>query len=195
MERGISPTVSFVLVVTIILLATAVTYLWAAPIISGINEPGRVRNLKNQMVNLDYMIRATAHGDINFTNSYELYAPGAFLELRPSNDSIVMTFVQKALVIGVVQKNKNTKCSYDAEYLNDTITGIYLGREMNMSRVYWGAKGVGDAEIMICYDDIDLKFNGVCSKGKTGAPRILVYMKKIGVNATDNRPIVSIDVC
>lgn len=196
MKKGISPTVSFVLIVSIILIGSTAAYFWAAPLVSGIGEPGRIRNLKNQMVSLDYMVRATAHGDVNFSNSYELYAPDAHLELVPENDTLMLTFIQKALVIGRMQGTQNKQCTYGADSINDTRTGIVVAREMNFSRVYVGSKGEGgETEVMICYGNIDLKFGGVCGKAKTGSPRILVYMKKAGFNATTNNSIVSINVC
>jgi hypothetical protein len=196
MKKGISPTVSFVLIVSIILIGSTAAYFWAAPLVTGIAEPGRVRNLKNQMVSLDYMLRATAHGDINFTNSYELYGPESHMELIPENDTLMLTFIQKASVIGRMNYTSNKQCTYSADRINHERTGIVVAREMNFSRVYVGSKGEGgDTEVMICYDNIDLKYGGVCGTAKTGAPRIIVYMKKSGFNATNNQSIVDINIC
>ncbi len=195
MQRGVSPTVSFVLIVAIIVIASSAAYLWAYPLVNGINEPGKVKNLQNQMISLDYMIRATAHGDINFTNSYELYAPSGYLWLNDTHDKIRLTFLQKAEVIGQMQTTANTDCGYLDDNIHDTDTNIMLAREMNLSRVYWGSKGIGETEIMICYNDIDLEFGGICSKGKTGSPRLLVYMKKFGIDSTTGKPKVYINIC
>ena len=196
MRKGISPTVSFVLIVAIILIATVVSYFWAAPIVSGLGEPGRINNLKNQMVSLDYMIRATAHGETNYTNIYEMYLPNAYIELNPENDTLALTFIQKALVIGRRDDTANMDCAYDAETFYDNNTGISLSRELNLSRVYSGSKGEGgETEVLICYTDIDLKFEGSCSRVATGAPRVVAYIKKEGMNASTSKPLVSVTFC
>jgi FlaG/FlaF family flagellin (archaellin) len=98
--RGVSPVVSFVLIVAIVITTTMAAYIWASDAVKSMNEPGRIKSLINQFIALDQALKQTAHGDINFTNLFELYYPEGFLELRPGTDSLNYIFVQQARVLG-----------------------------------------------------------------------------------------------
>lgn len=204
-SRGVSEIVSFVTIVFIIITATVATYLWAVNAISGLNEPGRSSNYLNQMISLDYMIRSAAHGDMNFTQTFEFYHPTinfetVFLELRPRNatsgtSSLALTYNQKASLIGKAGVTTSvTTCDYPERYVLDPRTQIVLYKESNVSRVFKGAKGegAGAAEIMLCYQDIALVYTGDCGLGKIG-PRTVVKIRKM--NVTNNIPYVSIGLC
>jgi hypothetical protein len=205
-SRGVSDIVSFITVVFIIMTATVATYLWAVSAISGLNEPGRTSNYLNQMVSLDYIVRSTAHGDINFSHTFEFYHPTiefetTFIELRPWNDTtntsaIALTYNQRAQILGKAgSTTTETKCLYGSQYVYDARTKIVLYKESNVSRVYKGAKaeGPGAAEIMVCYQDIRLVHSGECGTGKIG-PRTVIRIRKI--NVTENGvPVVGIGMC
>lgn len=193
MKKGVSPTIGFVLVVTIVLVTALAAYFWSLGEIDRLGEVGRVTTFKNQMIGLDYAIRSVAHGDINFQNSYELNIPDASLVLKSNVDSLVLDFFQNAPVLGKAAENGNETCNSTSDYVYDNFTLISTYRESNTSRVFEGAKGAGkgEAEFIICYYNIDLQFGGKCSEGK-GGPRALVMIKKVNYTT---KPVVNIDIC
>ena len=103
-SKGVSEVVSFVLILAVIIVTTLAAYLWATQSIEGLNEPGRIKSFINQMTGLDDVIRSTAHGDINFTNTFKLTAPDGFIEVREDADLLVLSFIQKAQVLGYASK-------------------------------------------------------------------------------------------
>ena len=195
MEKGISPVVSYVMVIAIVLTTTMAAYMWAVPLSKEMGEKGRVTNLQSQMVGLDYVIRTTAHGDINFQNRYEMYFPNCFLYLNDGNDSIELRLKQESAVFGTngTKVTVRTDCNETSEYLLDNETGIIMYKIENNSHVFRGAVGfaAGDAEIAICYPNIDLQFNNQCNKGK-GGPFATIITKKIGYTT---KPVVEVEIC
>jgi len=195
MKKGISPVVSYVMVIAIVLTTTMAAYMWALPLSKEMGEKGRITNLQSQMVGLDYVIRTTAHGDINFQNRYEMYFPNCFLYLNEGNDTIELRLNQKTGVLGTngTAVTVRTDCNETSQYLLDNETGIIMYKVGNNSHLFRGAIGpaAGDAEIAICYPNIDLQFGGQCTKGK-GGPFSTVITKKIGYTT---KPVVKIDIC
>ncbi len=195
MEKGISPIVSYVMVIAIVLTTTMAAYMWALPLSKEMGEKGRVTNLQSQMIGLDYIIRTTAHGDINFQNKYEMYLPDCFLLLDEGNNSIKLRLSQKTGVIGTntTEVEIRTDCNETSQWLIDNETGIKMYRLGNNSNIFRGAVGpaAGDAEIAICYHNINLRYSGDCTKGK-GGPFATIITKKTGY---DTKPIVEVSIC
>lgn len=192
MKKGISPIVSYVLVLSIVLTSTIIAFAWALPLSEQLGEEGKVTNYKNQMIGLDYSIRSAAHGDINFVNEYEMHLQEATIFLDSEKNTVYLLFQQRATVLGDPEVTGTLTCDSETEYLRHDLTRIDMYRESNLSRVYQGsAGGPGQAVIAICYSDINLTWEGDCSEGR-GGPRTLVRIKKTG--ATD-KPVVSIDLC
>ncbi|GEM_PF-2188509 len=195
MEKGVSSTISFALILAIILVTAMAAYFWSLTQIDRLGEQGRVNSFRSQMLGLDYALRATAHGDINFQNIFELTIPDGSIYLWPGNDTITLTFLQASSVIGRAgyQSPDNNCSNGSVDFIYDSATNIPLYRTTNNSRVFEGSKGGrGDAEFMICYYNVDLKAGGACAAGR-GGPRVLVQMKK--VNVTNSKPVVNIDMC
>jgi hypothetical protein len=198
MKKGISEVVSFVLIITIMITATMAAYLWANATIPTLNEPGRIKSLVNQMISLDGIIKSTAHGDINFTTTYQLYYPDSYFELRNTtrslNSSLMPAIIlrQKLAVLGYSNASTATTCTENYTY--DSSTFLHLYRYNTVNNVYTGAagSGPGQAEIAICYTNINVTYSGRCVKGKTG-PVVNLKIKKEGVSGT--MPVVSIEVC
>jgi hypothetical protein len=197
MRKGVSEVVSFVLILAIMITATMSAYVWVSANISSLNEPGRIKNLANQMLSLDYAIKSAAHGDINFTNKFELYYPDGYFELRNTTSSInsslmpVLIIRQASLVLGYTNVSASG-CGQNYSY--DAATHTTLYKYTTSDNVYVGAQGEGpgQAEIGICYTNINITFGGTCIRGKTG-PFATINIKKGGVSGT--MPMVSLDVC
>ena len=195
MNRGISPVISYVMVIAIVLASTMAAYMWALPLSKEMGEKGRITNLKSQMIGLDYVIRSTVHGDINFQNQYEMYFPDCFLYLDEGNNSIKLVFTQNTGVFGTngSEVSVNVSCNASADHLLDNATRIIMFREHNTTHVFRGAIGpyAGTAEIAICYPDVDLQFGNKCSKGKNG-PFSTILIRKTGFTT---KPVIEIDIC
>jgi len=199
MRKGVSEVVSFVLVLAIMVTATMSAYIWASSSIPTLNEPGRIKNLVNQMISLDSVIKSTAHGDINFTTRYEIYYPDGYFELRNTTTSLygslmpVLMINQKAVILGYTGSIATTT-GCDANYSYDASTHIKMYRYTTIDNVYVGAQanGPGQAEISICYTNINVTAGTSCVRGKNG-PFASLNIKKEGVIGTT--PQVSIDVC
>jgi len=198
MRRGVSEVMSFILVVAIMVTATMAAYVWASTSIGSLNEPGRVKNLVNQMISLDGTIKSIAHGDVNFTTKFELYYPDSYFELRNTTSSLTGNFMpaiiirQNAMVLGYTNASITTGCGENYSY--DPLARTTLYRYNTIDNVYVGAQGngPGQAEIAICYTNINITFGGSCLRGKSG-PFATLNIKKEGV--TGSTPSVSIDVC
>jgi len=193
--KGVSPVVSYVLILSIVLTATMAAYMWALPMSRELGETGRVNALKNQMIGLDYVIRATAHGDENFTNEYEMHLQDATIRIDENNDAVYLSFTQNAGVLGRASQTGTTTCDSTSNFFYDNLTSVPMFKESNYSHLFQGAAGfsAGPAEFALCYYDIDLEWGGNCIRGKTGTgTTMLIKVKKIGFNT---KPVVSIDVC
>jgi len=199
MRKGVSEVVSFVLVLAIMITATMSAYIWASSSIPSLNEPGRIKNLINQMISLDSVIQSTAHGDINFTTKYEIYYPDGYFELRNMTTSLngslmpVLVINQKAMVLGYAGSVATTT-GCDANYSYDASTHTKMYRYTTVDNVFVGAQanGLGQAEISVCYTNINVTAGSTCMRGKNG-PFANLNIKKKGVLGTI--PQVSIDVC
>lgn len=188
--KGVSPVVSFMFTVAVVLTLTMTAYLWAVGQVQGMGEPQRARLLVNQMVSLDYAIREAAHGDTNFTTTLDMYYPNAFLRVDQDRNLVAMTFIQGTQTIGYVNATP-TACCYGCDFIRDAGTNITLARE-TPTQTYRGSLG-GTAEIAVCYPDIDIVFSGACSSSRSG-PQAKAYIKKIGLNAS-GRPIIGMEIC
>ena len=206
MKKGVSPAVSFALTLTIIVITAMGAYLWASVEVIKLGEAGKVASFRNQMIGLDYVIRSAAHGDVNFQSSYQIHHPDAILLLGEGNETISLTFIQNAKILGAAYTLPSGRdpdpgdaiylqktCSATSEFLFDNSTRISMYRQSNMTRVFEGSRGgAGTAEFMICYYDIDLQFGNKCSKGGSG-PGSIVLIKK--TNVIGSTPVISIDIC
>ena len=183
------------MILGIVLATTMAAYTWALPLSKEMGEKGRIINLKNQMIGLDYAIRSTVHGDINFQNQYEIYYPNCFLYLDEGNNSIKLIFTQNTGVFGTngSEVSVDVSCNESSDHLLDNETKIIMYREQNTTHVFRGAIGpeAGAAEIAICYPNIDLQFGNRCSKGRSG-PFSTIFIKKTGFST---KPIIEIDIC
>lgn len=197
MRKGVSEVVSFVLIVAIMITATMSAYVWASSSITSLNEPGRIRNLLNQMIALDGVIKSVAHGDTNFTSKFELYYPDSYFELRNtttnSNSSLMPVLIirQNAVILGYTNVSA-TGCGDNYSYDGSTHTTLF--RYTTADNVYVGAQGngVGQAEMAICYSNVNISYGGLCIRGKSG-PFATINIRKEGV--VGSTPVVSMDVC
>ncbi len=197
MRKGVSEVVSFVLITAIMITATMSAYVWASSNINSINEPGRIKNLMNQMIAMDGVIKSVAHGDVNFTSKFELYYPDGYFELRNTTANVnsslmpVLVIRQNAMILGY-NNASTTACGTNYSY--DASTHTTMFRYTTTDNVYVGAQGngIGQAEMAICYTNINISYGGTCLRGRSG-PFATINIKKEGV--TGSTPVVSMDVC
>ena len=197
MRKGVSEVVSFVLIAAIMITSTMAAYVWANSNINSINEPGRIKNLLNQMIALDGVVKYVAHGDVNFSSKFELYYPDGYFELRNTTANVnsslmpVLVIRQNAMILGYTNAS-TTVCGTNYSY--DASTHTTLFRYTTTDNVYVGAQanGPGQAEMAICYTNINISYGGDCLRGRSG-PFATINIKKQGV--TGSKPVVSMDVC
>ncbi len=197
MQKGVSPTVSFVLSIALLVIFTIATYTWASASIEGLGEEGRIKGYYNQMATLENIMKETARGDENFTSRVYFYHPthnyvSPYLLVDPDHDRITLTLTQEATVIGKANGSANESCGYD--YLLDNTTGITMYRVNEYQTLYQGAAGPGPGEIefSVCLPNVDIVWGGNCAKGKTGPSTTIVLRK---VNITAGKPVLSVDLC
>ncbi|NYZ80172.1 hypothetical protein H0N95_02890, partial [Candidatus Micrarchaeota archaeon] len=160
--KGVSQIISYVMIVTIVLTSTMIAYAWALPLSEQLGERGKVNNFKNQMIGLDYVIRSAAHGDVNFTNEYEMQMQDAALLLNEENDVVYLVFQQRSAILGKTDETGTVDCDAATEYLLDNSTRLNLFRDSNFTRVFGGSGGgPGVAEFAVCYYDVNLSWGGV----------------------------------
>lgn len=103
-NKGITPVISYVLLVGIVVITTSAAYFWAYPHIDRLGEGPKAQNMVNQMESLDYAMRQTIHGEIGFRNSFNLHIPEGSIRLEEDNDKIIFNFQQGTAVVGYITR-------------------------------------------------------------------------------------------
>ncbi len=197
-NKGITPVISYVLLVGIVVITTSAAYFWAYPHIDRLGEGPKAQNMVNQMESLDYAMRQTIHGEIGFRNSFNLHIPEGSIRLEEDNDKIIFNFQQGTAVIGYIPEPNDIEtpinCTEDLEYILDERTNIIGSKIGEYSQLYAGSTGApGTAILTLCYPNVELVWQGKCIRGR-GGPRTNVLMEKKGINE-EGKPVISIDFC
>lgn len=198
MKRGVSPLISYVLIVAVVITTASAAYLWAYPHMQKLGEGAKAKSLENQVRSLDYAVRQAANGEVGFVNYFHLYKPDGYIRVNEGDDTIAFTFRQKVEAVPNIEEPEgmdlNTTCTENSTYIKDNVTGLVLKRDSSNPYIYKGSTGEGgSAEILLCYPNVNLTWKGNCIRG-TSSSRTSVVIEKENITA-DGRKIVSIDFC
>lgn len=195
-QRGITPIVSYVLILTILIIIAVGSYIWASYMQNKLQDNVVVSVMQNEMISLGNLVENVAHGDINYTSTMTVYYPSGLLEVDPDRgwiEYITQTQSQVYPIPTELPPASVDKCNSTASAINDTDTGITLVK-LPFTHFYRGATGgyAGErVEQVVCFPDIQIVAGNGCL-GKSG-PSSQVIIKKIGYNGT--KPVVQVGVC
>lgn len=194
MHKGVSPAMSYVLLLAIVVILSISAYVWGNYEISRLEDLPIAYNAEAQMIGIDQLIQSVAHGDINFTTVMDLYYPKGVMQVDEDNDTIKYTVQLNGKIYEAVTGTA-TSCCPNCTIIQDENTGVKMVR-IYYTNVFRGSTGDELAqlvEITACYDDIDIQADAVCI-GKSG-PRAQLTARKLGYNPSNNKPIVRVRIC
>ncbi len=170
-------------------------YIWGEYEVRVLQDAPISHNIESQMISADQLIQSVARGDTNFTSTMNLYYIKGVIQVDGNQNWVKYTGSLNANAYERLTQNANTTCNSSTTIIQDSITGIKMSR-MHYTNVFRGSTG-GQAgqlvEIVSCYDEFQINENALC-KGKSG-PRAQLSARKVGYNATDNKPIVEVLIC
>ena len=194
MQKGVSPVMSYVLIVALVITVAMSAYFWANYEIDRMENIPIAHNVEAQFIAADSAIQSVAHGDINFTTYMTLYYPKGVVMLEANNDWLKYVGQINAQVYSkeAEETSVNATCCTDCNVIRDNATTIVMTK-IPYTRVYRGAQGTYNqyVEIVACYTDIDLVAASGCL-GKSG-PVSKLILRKTGYNNT--KPVVEVKVC
>ncbi|MBS3060642.1 MAG: hypothetical protein J4432_03995 [DPANN group archaeon] len=188
-SKGYSQITTFLFITLIIITATTVAFIIGQPFAESLDDPLIKSSYEKQMSALDTVIRASAHGDINFTTTYSFFLYGgtrSAIEIDARNDIVRLVFRPK-LYGDYLGQNLTTDCSDNPTYYQDPETRIPLrrfnfGNPNIVETMFLGGSGA-ESEIVLCYDGIDIIESEVCAPG-TQRSRSEMRVTKTGANST-----------
>ncbi len=194
-NRGISPVVSYVLILALLVIIAIGSYMWATYTQERLQDKMVVTNMENQMIGLATVIENVAHGDINYTLTQTVYYPKGILEVEPEKDWIRFIVQTNSEVYPIEDRVPEAldSCTSSSIVIQDSDTSVTMSK-VPFTSLYRGAVGneLGErVEMVICFPDIDLVTGGGCI-GKSG-PSSRVTIKKIGYAGT--KPRVMVQIC
>ena len=195
MKKGISPAVSYVMMLAIIVIISVSAYVWGDYEVRRLQDAPIAHNIESQMISIDQLIQAVSHGDTNFTSTMNLYYLKGIMQVDASHDWIKYTAELNANVYDRVTDTANTTCDEYTYIVEDTDTGLRMTR-MVYTNVFRGGSGDSQkqsVEIVVCYHNIQINESVGCI-GKSG-PRAQLTVRKIGYNSTANKPVVEVRIC
>lgn len=195
MRKGVSPAVSYVLLLAIVVIISVSAYVWGDYEVRRLQDAPIAHNMESQLISIDQLVQAVSHGDTNFTVVMNLYYVKGIMQVDASDNWIKYTAELNADVYDRVTDTANTTCDSGTYVVQDTNTGIKMTR-MQYTNVFRGSTGdpqKQSVEMVVCYDDIQLNESAGC-KGKSG-PRAELTAKKVGYNATAGIPVVEVRIC
>ncbi|GEM_PF-5762755 len=193
--KGISPVLSYVLIIAIVVIISIGSYLWADYSQRQFKDKLIVKDMENQMVGLDALIQEVAHGDINYTITHTVYYQTGTLRVEADKDWIMYITQANSEIYQTISASEDAtdSCTSSSVTILDSDTQIKMAR-IPFTNVYRGASGneLGQrVEIVACFPDIDITVGEGCI-GKSG-PSSRVIIKKIGYSGT--KPVVQVGVC
>ena len=196
MRKGISPAVSYVLLLALIVIMSAGAYIWGDYEVRRLQDTPIAHNMESQMVSIDELVQAAAHGDVNFTATMNLYYTKGVVEV--SNGWVKYTAELNARAYEKVGGG-NDSCDRDVHpgtyMLDDPATGVTMTK-MQYTNVFRGGTEYEQrqlVEIVACFPDIEIGQAASCI-GKSG-PRAQLTARKTGFNAGTGKPVVEVSVC
>ncbi len=193
-NRGISPVISYVLILALLVTIAIGSYLWATYTQERLQDRMVVSNMENQLTGLATLVESVAHGDINYTITQTVYYPKGLLEVEPDKDWIRFLVQTQSEVYPPSQAVPEALdyCTSSSIAIQDSDTTITMTK-VPFTKLYRGAIGneLGErVEMVICFPDIDLVSGEGCI-GKSG-PSSRIILKKIGYAGTKPRVLVQI---
>jgi len=200
-SRGVSPTVSYVLLLAVVAILSISAYVYGNAEISKLEDAPLGANAESMMISADAAIQTVAHGDINFTTVMDLYYPKGVVRVDEAQNWIKYYAQINANVYEEITATpngcavlSNCRCNRTSTIIEDADSGMRLGRIL-YTNVYRGAQGDDSQFVIItsCDDSIEIYADPTCA-GKSG-PRSRMTIRKIGYNTTSNKPMVMVRVC
>ncbi len=193
MDKGVSPVVSYVLILAILVTIAVGSYLWASYMQTQMQDKITVSTMESQMVGIENLIENVAHGDMNYTLTQTMYVPNGMLDVQPEKDWIRFLAQTHSLIYNPTKGYELQDQCGDVTTIQDTDTMINLTR-MPFTNVFRGATGnaLGErVEIVTCFPDVDLVTGEGCI-GRSG-PVIRIKAKKVGYSG--EKPRVMVEIC
>lgn len=195
MRKGVSPAVSYVLLLALVVIVSVAAYIWGDYEVRRLEDTPIAHNIESQMISADQLVQAASHGDTNFTVVTKLYYSKGVMQVDAAKNRIEYNAELNANIYSKVTENANATCNDSTYVIEDSDTGIKMTR-MKYTHVFRGSTGDTEkqgVEIAICYDGIQINEASGC-KGKSG-PRAELTARKIGYNASSGKPIVEVGIC
>jgi hypothetical protein len=196
MNRGVSPAVSYVLLVALSIIVAVGAYVWGTYEVNRLQDQPIASNMEAQMVSIDQVVQSVSHGDTNFTTVIEVFYPKGVMQVDEDNDWIKWSGQLNANIYDLpIEGTANATCNSSTYLIQDSTTTVKMSRIL-YSNVFRGSTGDQSAqfvEIVACYTDIDITADATC-RGKSG-PRAQIIARKTGYNSTAGKPIVQVRVC
>jgi len=199
MRKGISPAVSYVLLLVVGATMAILAFTWGQYEITKLKEIPIVPHVESEMISIERRVREVSTGDINFTTVFDVdYAKGNMFVDEDRNWIKYTASIQANVYPGEITETGLSYTCDDSTYLiEDTDTGVKMSRMAN-TNVFRGASGArgGGAqfiEIVACFDDVQIDANENCV-GRSG-PTARITMKYKEYNASTGKPIVEVGIC
>lgn len=195
MKKGVSPAVSYVMMLAVIVTISVAAYVWGDYEVRRLQDAPIAHNIEAQMISIDQLIQAVSHGDTNFTSTMNLYYTKGIMQVDGTRGWIKYTAELNAEVYDRVTDAADTACDEDTIILQDTSTGIKMTK-LVYTNVYRGSTGDPQqqlVEIVACYPDIQINESSDC-RGKSG-PRAQLTVRKIDYNSAEGKPVVEVRIC
>jgi hypothetical protein len=201
MRKGISPAVSYVLLLALIVIMSVAAYLWGDYEVRRLQDTPIAHNMESQMISVDELVQAAAHGDVNFTTTMNLYYTKGVVEVDAANGWIKYTAEINALAYEKTEGG-NESCDRDLNpgtyILSDPSTGVTMTKMDEYTNVFRGGTEYDQrqlVEIVACFPDIRVEQVASCV-GKSG-PRAQLTVRKTGFDNSiaPGKPVVEVSIC
>jgi hypothetical protein len=199
MKKGISPAVSYVLLLVVGSTMAILAFTWGQYEITKLKEIPIIPRVESEMTSIGRRVKEVSTGDINFTTVFDVDYTKGNMFVDQDKDWIKYTAsIQANVYPGEINEvGLGTTCDDDTYLIEDPVTQVKMSRIAN-TNVFRGARGSrgGGAqfvEIVACFDDIQINANPNC-KGKSG-PTATMTMKYVGYNSSASKPIVEVGIC
>ncbi len=100
MKKGITPVISYVMLIAIVVVTTSAAYFWAYPHVERLGDGPKNINLVNQMESFDYELRRILNSEVGARNTFPLHLPEGNIRLDEENNKIVLSFRQDVATVG-----------------------------------------------------------------------------------------------
>ena len=195
MQKAISPTISYVLLLALAVALSIAAYFWGTYEINRLQDVPIAQNMETQMQSIDALIQSVAHGDVNFTTTMVLYYPKGVVQVNASGDAIKYTAQLDAKIYEGEAGGVPCSCGSSCYLITDVETGINMVK-LPDTNVYRGSSGGVQSqyvEMVVCYADIDITADNDCI-GRSG-PRAQLTARKTGYDTSAQKPQVRVSIC